>query len=150
MKQSELIELMQAFEKSNLQEMLYDTADVKLRLRKPEVQVVAQAAPAAVVSAPAAPAVQEPAAAAAEENSFTKVKAPLVGTFYRAPGEGQKPFVELGDIVKEGDVLFILEAMKMFNEIKSPCSGIIKAIHGLNGELVEYDQVLVEIEEVNV
>lgn len=86
-----------------------------------------------------------------EENTSTNnflLKSPLVATFYEASSPESKPFIKEGDIVKEGDILFILEAMKMINEIKSPVSGKIINIFPKNGELVEYNQVILEIEEI--
>ncbi len=84
---------------------------------------------------------------AVEEPVGYIVKAPLVGTFYTAPSPGAKPFVEIGQTVSAGDVLCILEAMKMLNEIKSPVSGTIKKVFAINGDLIGYNEELFEIEE---
>ncbi|MFT0533223.1 acetyl-CoA carboxylase biotin carboxyl carrier protein [Castellaniella hirudinis] len=97
-------------------------------------QVVA--APAAAPAAEAAPA---PAPAAPQGHS---VKAPMVGTFYRAPNPNSPAFVEVGQAVKEGDPLCIIEAMKLLNEIEADKSGTIKEILVENGEPVEYGQPL--------
>ena len=70
------------------------------------------------------------------------VKAPMVGTFYRAPNPGAAPFVEIGQAVKEGEPLCIIEAMKLLNEIEADKSGVIKEIFVENGEPVEYGQPL--------
>ncbi|WP_173452252.1 acetyl-CoA carboxylase biotin carboxyl carrier protein [Eubacterium pyruvativorans] len=75
-----------------------------------------------------------------------QVKAPLVGVFYAAPKPEEPPFVQVGQEVRKGQVLCLVEAMKMMNELTSPVDGIVRAIHGRNGELVEFDQVLFEIE----
>lgn len=83
-----------------------------------------------------------------EEPSGYIVKAPLVGTFYTAPSPGARPFVEVGQKVSAGDVLCILEAMKMLNEIKSPISGTIKKVLAINGDLIGYEDELFEIEEL--
>ena len=96
------------------------------------------AAPAAPVAAPA-----EPAAAAEPEGH--PVKAPMVGTFYRSGSPGSQPFVEVGQTVKAGDTLCIIEAMKLMNEIEADASGVIKAILVENGQPVEYGQPLVII-----
>ena len=108
--------------------------------------------PAAYVGAPAAAAV--PAAPAAEAGAAPAspaapaapqghvVKAPMVGTFYRAPNPGAAPFVDVGQSVKEGDPLCIIEAMKLLNEIEADKSGVIKEILVENGEPVEYGQPL--------
>jgi len=70
------------------------------------------------------------------------VKSPMVGTFYRAGSPGAKPFIEIGDTVKEGDALCIIEAMKLMNEIESDKAGIVKAILVENGQPVEFGQPL--------
>ena len=75
-----------------------------------------------------------------------QIKSPMVGTFYSSPSPGAKPFVEPGDIIKEGDVVCIVEAMKMMNEIKSDFSGTIKKVHLDNADPVEFGQVLFTVE----
>jgi len=101
-------------------------------------------APQAVVAAaaPVAQAAAAPAAPAPEVDTGHTVKAPMVGTFYRAPNPGAAPFVEVGQSVKEGDALCIIEAMKLLNEIEADKSGVIKAILIDNGEPVEFGQPL--------
>jgi acetyl-CoA carboxylase biotin carboxyl carrier protein len=81
-------------------------------------------------------------AAAADEPKGHEVKSPMVGTFYRAPGPGAKPFVEIGQPVKPGDTLCIIEAMKLLNEIEAEVAGAVKEILAENGQAVEYGQVL--------
>ena len=83
---------------------------------------------------PAAPAVQGEA-----------VRSPLVGTFYAAPGAGAKPYVEVGSTVKEGDILCIIEAMKVMNEIHAPRAGVIKEIRAKDGDMVQFDEELMVI-----
>lgn len=94
-----------------------------------------QAAPADLPAAPA-----EPVAAAEPEGHV--VKAPMVGTFYRSSTPGGNAFIEVGQSVKAGDTLCIIEAMKLMNEIESDASGVIKAILVENGQPVEYGQPL--------
>jgi acetyl-CoA carboxylase biotin carboxyl carrier protein len=72
----------------------------------------------------------------------------MVGVFYRAPNPGAPAFVDVGDTVEPGQVLCILEAMKLFNELKSDVEGVVKAIHAENAQPVEYGQLLFEIEPV--
>jgi acetyl-CoA carboxylase biotin carboxyl carrier protein len=79
---------------------------------------------------------------AAEEPKGHEVKSPMVGTFYRAPGPGAKAFVEVGQPVKPGDTLCIIEAMKLLNEIEAEVAGTVKEILAENGQAVEYGQVL--------
>jgi acetyl-CoA carboxylase biotin carboxyl carrier protein len=80
--------------------------------------------------------------AVAEEPSGHVVKSPMVGTFYRAASPGSKAFVEVGDAVKEGDTLCIVEAMKLMNEIEADASGVVKAVLAENGQPVEFGQPL--------
>jgi acetyl-CoA carboxylase biotin carboxyl carrier protein len=89
-----------------------------------------------------APVATEAAATAPAVDSGHQVKAPMVGTFYRASSPGAAPFVEVGQTVKEGEPLCIIEAMKLLNEIEADKSGVIKAILIENGEPVEYGQPL--------
>ncbi len=99
-----------------------------------------ESAPAA--HAPAASAAAAPAEAPGPVVSGHVVKAPMVGTFYRSPNPGASPFVEVGQTVKEGDALCIIEAMKLLNEIEADKAGVIKEILVENGEPVEYGQPL--------
>jgi len=82
-----------------------------------------------------------------EKVSYTEVVAPLVGIYYAASSPESDPFVKVGSSVKAGDTLCIIEAMKVLNEIKAPVAGEIKAIHVKNGDVLSYDQLLIEIGE---
>ena len=105
------------------------------------------AAPVAPVAAPAvAPAAAAPAEAPAAEISGHQVRSPMVGTFYRSPSPEAKAFVEVGQTVKVGDALCIVEAMKLMNEIESEFSGKIVEICVEDGQPVEFGQVLMYIE----
>jgi acetyl-CoA carboxylase biotin carboxyl carrier protein len=95
---------------------------------------------------PSAAPVEAVAPAAPEEPKGHLVRAPMVGTFYRASSPGTKPFVEEGQQVKSGDTLCIIEAMKILNQIESDKSGVIKKILVENGQPVEYNQPLFSIE----
>ncbi|MEM0953660.1 MAG: acetyl-CoA carboxylase biotin carboxyl carrier protein [Pseudomonadota bacterium] len=101
------------------------------------------AAPVIAAAAPAPTAAPEPAAA--EEISGHVVTSPMVGTFYRSPSPSSPAFVEVGQHVKVGDVICIVEAMKMMNQIEADKAGTIEAILVENGEAVEFDQPLVTI-----
>ncbi|MFZ5521004.1 MAG: acetyl-CoA carboxylase biotin carboxyl carrier protein [Pseudomonadota bacterium] len=137
---------------SSISELEITEADGKVRIVKAGAQpvsyaqpapVVATAAPATVVAAaPAAP------AAAAEPPAETGhvVKSPMVGTFYRASSPGAKPFAEVGDQVKEGQAICIIEAMKIMNEIEADKAGTITKILVENGQAVEFGQPLFVIE----
>lgn len=99
----------------------------------PVMPAVSAAAPAAPAETPAAP--KAPAGKA--------IKAPLVGTFYAAPSPDQPPFVQVGDTVKKGDVVLIIESMKLMNEVTSDVDGVVQEILVKNGDAVEYDQPLI-------
>ncbi|EGR2797649.1 acetyl-CoA carboxylase, biotin carboxyl carrier protein [Vibrio navarrensis] len=102
------------------------------------------AAPAPVAAAPVAEAA--PAAAAPAVSAGHKVLSPMVGTFYRSPSPDSKAFIEVGQSVKAGDTLCIVEAMKMMNQIEADKSGVVTAILVEDGQPVEFDQPLVVIE----
>ncbi|MDH3545826.1 MAG: acetyl-CoA carboxylase biotin carboxyl carrier protein [Gammaproteobacteria bacterium] len=106
----------------------------------PALAPAAAPAPVAATSA-AAPAVAEP-----EEDGYF-VQAPMVGTFYAAATPGAAPYVQVGDRVREGDTLCIIEAMKMMNQIEADVSGVIKSIRVQNGEPIEYGQTLFVIDQ---
>ena len=136
-------QLISEFENSEVFKMKVEMEDVKLELEKAPV------APVNVVSAPVAtPVVQAPVNQAKEEPvvSGTPVKSPIVGVFYAASSPTAKPYVEVGSKVKAGQVLCIVEAMKVMNEIKAPIDGTVTAIMANTEDLVEYDQVLMIIE----
>nr|MDJ0864318.1 acetyl-CoA carboxylase biotin carboxyl carrier protein [Gammaproteobacteria bacterium] len=103
---------------------------------------------AAAAPAPAAPSESQETAASEGETlpSGHVVKSPMVGTFYRSPSPGAKSFVEVGSQVEVGDVLCIIEAMKILNQIEADVAGVIKAIPGENGQPVEYGQPIFVIE----
>jgi acetyl-CoA carboxylase biotin carboxyl carrier protein len=141
---------------SNVSELEITEAEGRVRIVKGSGGPVVVQAPVAVlpqpaVSAPAAAAVSEPSqpAAPAEAAAATAghaVKSPMVGTFYRAASPGAKPFVELGSVVKEGQTICIIEAMKILNEIEADKSGTVTQILCENGQAVEYGQPLLVIE----
>ena len=162
MKVEQVLELVKAVSDSELTEFKYEEDGVKLSLKKTSDKIVQVPAPAAPVAAPViAPAVMPaapapvPAGAEAQaadaevpeaaENDIPAgniVKSPLVGTFYAAPAEDAEPFVKVGDSVKEGQVLAIVEAMKLMNEIESDFTGTVKEILVENGQGVEFGQPL--------
>jgi acetyl-CoA carboxylase biotin carboxyl carrier protein len=132
-----------------------DIAEIEIKEGEEAVRIsrmgkyAAVAAPAPMAAAPA-PAAAAPAAAADAEAPSRKmrgnvVKSPMVGTFYRSPSPSSPAFVEVGQHVKVGDVICIVEAMKMMNQIEADHSGVIEAILVEDGEPVEYDQPLVTI-----
>ncbi|RIY42169.1 acetyl-CoA carboxylase biotin carboxyl carrier protein [Neopusillimonas maritima] len=128
---------------SGIAELEITEGDGKVRIVKfsQSVQPVAQVAPAAPATEAASASAQQQPAAPAQPQGHA-VKAPMVGTFYRAPNPGASPFVEVGQSVKEGEPLCIIEAMKLLNEIEADKAGVVKEILVENGEPVEYGQPL--------
>lgn len=83
-------------------------------------------------------------------SNYKEIKAPFVGTFYRSASPESKPYVAVGDVVKKGDILGIIEAMKIMNELAAPFSGKIVEIRAEDGKMIEYNQVLFLLEETDV
>jgi acetyl-CoA carboxylase biotin carboxyl carrier protein len=106
-------------------------------------------APPPIMGMPPVPPVSEaapaPAAPAKEESSGNIVKAPLVGTYYRSPSPDKPPFVKIGDKVKKGDVIMIIESMKLMNEVQSEFDGVVERILVSDGDAVEFDQPIMII-----
>lgn len=158
----EIKQLIKVVEKSDIGEIEIVDGGMKIRISKNSKFTQVQSIPAAVENLPpmavmptAAPPVQEvptPPSAEAEEpalaENMMEVRSPMVGTFYRAPAPDADPYVEVGDMVKAGQTLCIIEAMKLMNEIQSEVSGRIAKILVENAQPVEYDQVLFLIEKV--
>ncbi len=133
---------------SNVSELEITEAEGKVRIVKSSGApvVMQQAVPAMVAASPAAPVAVLPVSDAALVPSGHAVKSPMVGTFYRSASPGAKPFVEIGSVVKEGETICIIEAMKILNEIEADKSGTISKILCENGQAVEYGQPLFMIE----
>ena len=149
-KVKKLIELL---EESGIDELEIHEGEESVRISRYSHNAPAAAAPVMYPAAAAPAASLAPAATQSETSAPTPsaepsghlVKSPMVGTFYEAPSPGSPNFVTLGQQVKEGDVLCIVEAMKMMNQIKADKSGTIEAILVENGQPVEYDQPLYTI-----
>jgi len=158
----EIKAILQAMVATETDELTLETPDFKLSVRRsvaappppaPVAVASAQAAPAAPAEAPPpavdnAPAAGPPETVDAESEcpGCTEISAPIVGTFYRKPAPDADPFVNVGDRVEKGQVVCIIEAMKLFNEIESEVSGIVRKILVEDGEPVEYGQPLFLIE----
>ena len=155
MNQKELKELIEFLIEKDITEFELERGDVKVRIKRgadarlaapPETRFVQVAAPAApppaeYAAAPPAPP-PAPAKAEAEESGLHEVKSPIVGTFYESPSPGAPAFVKAGDTVQEGQVLCIIEAMKLMNEIEADVSGeIVKRLVNI-AQPVEYGQPL--------
>lgn len=151
-KVKKLIELL---EESNIDEIEIKEGEESVRISRNIAQQFVTAAPGAYMQAPMPAAPQapapveapaaEPAPAAAPASSGHVVSSPMVGTFYRSPSPTSPSFVEVGQTVKVGDVICIVEAMKMMNQIEADKAGTIEAILVENGEPVEFDQPLFSI-----
>lgn len=147
-KVKKLIELL---EESNIDEIEIKEGEDSVRISRNSGAAVMQA-PMAYAPPPMAPApAAAPAAASAAEPAAAPVSdanavlSPMVGTFYRSPGPDAASFVEVGQTVRVGDVLCIVEAMKMMNQIEADRAGTVTAIHVENGDPVEFDQPLITI-----
>jgi acetyl-CoA carboxylase biotin carboxyl carrier protein len=140
-KLKKLIDLVQ---ESGIAELEITEGEEKVKIVKGGVVVTAPAAAAAPAldARPAPSAAPAPASEPEAAPEGHVVKAPMVGTFYRSPSPDAKPFVEVGQAVKEGDTICIIEAMKLMNEIEADASGTVKAILVENGQPVEYGQPL--------
>ncbi len=140
-----LIKLVQS---SDVTEIEVSDGEHSVRISRQSMATPAPAAPVAVTApatiTAAAPAGNEPAAAAEEDpaNHPHAVKSPMVGTFYRAPSPDAEPFVREGQKVSKGDVLCIIEAMKLMNEIEAEYDGVVEKILAENASPIEYGQAL--------
>jgi acetyl-CoA carboxylase biotin carboxyl carrier protein len=158
MNQKELKELIEFLIEKDIAEFELERGDVKVRIKRAGAHTLvhsqnearffavpsAPASPVQVGAVPPAPATPPSAAAAAPapEEGLHSVKSPIVGTFYEAPSPGAPPFVKVGDTVELGQVLCIVEAMKLLNEIESDAAGEIVKKLANNGQPIEYGQEL--------
>ncbi|MCZ8145570.1 acetyl-CoA carboxylase biotin carboxyl carrier protein [Flavobacterium sp.] len=151
----EIQNLIKFVSNSGVAEVKLETGDVKITIRTtlegntpdityvqpaPVAPVISQVAAPAPAAAPATPAA--PAAPAADDAKYITIKSPMIGTFYRKPAPDKSPFVEVGSTIGKGDVLCVVEAMKLFNEIESEVSGKIVKILVDDMSPVEFDQPL--------
>ncbi|WP_247232508.1 acetyl-CoA carboxylase biotin carboxyl carrier protein [Telluribacter sp. SYSU D00476] len=158
METNEIQKLIDFIAQSGLDEVNIETADLKIKVKRYGTPVVA-AAPAPVAAAPAAmaPAAPAPAAASApvaaapaasDESRYITIKSPMIGTFYRASSPEAPALVSVGDEIKPGKPVCIIEAMKLFNEIESEVGGRIVKVLVENATPVEFDQPLFLVEPV--
>lgn len=148
MDEKKIYDLIERFEGSDLTRLKLRNGDFTLELEKGvQPKEAAQAAAQTAVIAAAQPEAAATTKAESEPASdYRQVRSPIVGVYYAAAGPQQEPFVKIGQRVEKGQVLCLVEAMKMMNELKSPVDGIIRTVSGINGKLVEFDQVLFEVE----
>lgn len=161
MEYKQIQELLKAVNKSNISELSIKDGDFEITIKQAtaeapitaipvaQYQPMPQAAPVAAAVAAPAPAPAAPAAPVAEAPAATGgkvIKSPMIGTFYRSSSPDKPPFVGVGDEIKAGDVVCIVEAMKLFNEIESDLGGRIVKVLVDDGTPVEYDQPLFIVE----
>jgi acetyl-CoA carboxylase biotin carboxyl carrier protein len=144
-------ELAAILREADLGEVEVEHDGLRIRVSKPAAPVVqaAVAAPAPVAAAPApaaAPAATDAPAASAPAASDNAIKSPMVGTVYLSPEPGAKAFVSVGDKVKKGDTLLLVEAMKTFNPVEADKAGVVKEIYVSDAQPVEYGEALILIE----
>ena len=152
-----LEQILALLKQNDVTEFELEQEGTHLKLNRGTKQIVAVQSPAPQMSVaiepaiPAAPYLQTPAAAAspsddkagaAISDKLIKIESPLVGTFYRKPSPDAQPFVQEGQLVKKGDTLCIVEAMKLMNEIESTCDGRIEKVLISDGHVVEFGEVL--------
>jgi acetyl-CoA carboxylase biotin carboxyl carrier protein len=152
----EIKKILDLMRENDLTEFELEKDGVKVRLRKgpgsqwnnhvPQAPVIAYAPPPAAGVAPAGAGDQAPPlTVASEDMDLAIIKSPIVGTFYRAPEPEAKPFAEVGQMVKAGQVLCIIEAMKLMNEINAECDGEVVKVYVENGRAVHYGERLFAI-----
>ena len=149
----QILELINTVSATGLSSFTYEAEGVKIAMKGKQAPVVNMATPVAMAAPVAASVVESPiqtgdmaalTTASAQEAQLSGkiVKSPLVGTFYVAPSEDAEPYVRVGDTVKKGQTLAIVEAMKLMNEIESDYDGVVTEVLVQNGEPVEYGQPL--------
>ncbi len=155
----EIAEILKIIDSSSCDELIVETGDVKLVVRRNgmagapptirEMSTPATAEPAPAAPTRLVPAAATPAAGIAAGVDQIVITAPMVGTFYRAPSPDTAPFVEIGSVVRKGDPVCLIEVMKLFTTINAECDGRVVQIGVENGELVEFGQTLFVFEPVS-
>jgi len=147
---NEIILLIDRLEKSTIGEFYLREDEFELNIIKnnseDSVQTIIKEVSHSQLQQPAPLAAQPADADVIPADNEVTVKSPLVGIYYESPTPDAPPFKKIGDYVKEGEVICILEAMKVFNEIKSPCEGKVKSVMVANQDIVEFDQPIMVIE----
>jgi acetyl-CoA carboxylase biotin carboxyl carrier protein len=147
MKIKELKELIEFMKENEITELEIEEEGKKIKLSRAQIQNMAAALPSQIAQ-PALTKKQDADSEKKQEQNLIEIKAPMVGTFYLAPSPDSEPYVSRGTPVKSGDVVCIIEAMKLMNEIKSEVKGQIAEIIAENGEPVEYGQTLFLVKPV--
>ncbi|TCI56397.1 acetyl-CoA carboxylase biotin carboxyl carrier protein [Exiguobacterium sp. SH1S21] len=140
-------ELIELLDQTSIHEMELETSEFKLSLKKETAQQIVASTPLAQpITAPlSAPVVEESEAPQAEVSNLRTITSPMVGTFYSRPAPDKDTYVKVGDRVETGQVVCILEAMKLFNDVEAEISGEVVEILVADGDLVEYGQALFSV-----
>ena len=147
----DIYEVWDRFEKSSLSELKLSLGGDNLELKKAMEVISTEDKPGKIKQQVITKNDFKEENEANEANSdYKEIKAPFVGTFYRSASPEAKPYVAVGDMVKKGDILGIIEAMKIMNELAAPFSGKIVEIRAEDGKMIEYNQVLFLLEETDV
>lgn len=154
---NQLREFVEAIAKTDISDLTIKEGDFELNMHKESISSVAYTLPTSPppiieaketfvsVEKPVTPAPLEEVAPKSKSNHWVDITSPMVGTFYQTPAPGEPPFVEIGDRISKGQVVCIIEAMKLMNEIESEVTGEIVEIVLKNGEPVEYGQTLMRV-----
>ena len=144
----EIEDLVEILDRCHLTELEFEKKGVRIRIRRDHVPAVAPSQMEISKTAEAVSPTEKPGSLpSADSAHFLTVTSPIVGTFYRSPSPDTDPYVEEGDLIKKGQVLCIVEAMKLMNEIECEVAGTVKEVLISNAEPVEYDQPLFVIEK---
>src|SRR4029453_5573899 len=136
-------EVVRIVQETGVGEVTIEEEGMRVSVKRTQ-EVESQPATASAATSSSSGAWGEPVAS----NGLVSIEAPMIGVFYRAPEPGAEPFVEVGEAVAPGQTLCLLEAMKLFNELKAETTGVVRAIHAEKGEPVEFGQLLFELEPV--
>jgi len=139
-------ELVKIVQESGVGEIEIEDEGMRVSVRRADEPL--SAIPLPVSASQETDATTAPTPPSAPTDGITRIESPMVGVFYRAPNPGAPVFVDVGDTVVPGQILCILEAMKLFNELKSETAGIVRSIHVENAQPVEYGELLFELEPV--
>ncbi len=147
----EIKELLDLMQEHNIASLEFEKGDVRLKLSKNVASAVALEAPRMMALpltsalTPQTSTTHSLAAPSVEDANVIEVRSPMVGTYYASPAPDQPAYIKIGQTIKEGDVLCIIEAMKLMNEIKAEISGTIVEIFLENGQPIEYDQPIIKL-----
>ncbi|NLM19816.1 MAG: hypothetical protein GX217_07325 [Clostridiaceae bacterium] len=150
MDKQDILEIMQQFDKSSLTKLKLKKSNFGLSFTKEINFNLSQTGSARMMQAIPQSVAADADIEQVEQDNLVEVRAPMVGTFYASSEEGGKPYVEIGDQVKAGQIVCIIDVMKTMNEIPTPVGGKVLSIHAEDGELMEFDSLLMILDTENV